>query len=702
MVILIFQSLFLTFLVGSNSILSESDFFENSYYAQVQYEYPQNTIQSASVEPLIVNASYTNKFLAVTTTNTRSSDFRSDGVRFYILGRGTLSVAEYHLSTPWDIESANYVRELDISPEMGSEIQQSAVPHGLYIKKDGGMLMWVFNRTEIWEYTLSTPWDITTAEVTQYKDLSDFLVRGHDIDFKPDGSVLFIDDRGNEAVVQFNLSTMWDISTLSLDYIYQPAPPPDAFGILATPNARGLELNSNGTRLFVTDSQTMDVLEYYVSDPYDLRSAVYIGAYNVGAESSNPRGITFSPDFRYFYISDATDDRIYQYELPVSMLTTTYRKGWNIAGLPIESTGISYDQLFTNSTQIPFSYVENSYKESTELIPSLGYWLHLSDSETVDFIGEPIANLTINLQEGWNLISGIGYSLPEVAVQDDENIINSGWYGFDGAYFTAVDIEPGYGYWVRASEAGTVTLEHTTSKMLADAKQPLQLFAPEEQFYSLHFISETDTLQTLYFGGELPSEIPATRFVMPPVPPLEAFDARFDNSHGRLAEDVTPQIALQAGGRDVKIYLQAPRWASVESWEILQTENGRLVDRQLLRDGNAIALHSPGVTYIELVPFNETFADGNSDLPNQFALEQNYPNPFNPTTQIKYQLPTTGDVRLDVYDLTGRLVVSLINGQVSAGTHTVTFDAGNLSSGVYIYRIQAGEFQQVRRLTVIK
>jgi len=693
------------FLVGMNTYLPQQELTGNKFANQ-------SASLSDPVESLIVNGSYSNKFLELVTTNTRSADFKPDGLRLYVLGRASRTIVEYHLTNAWDIETASFVRELDISEEMGSKVQESSAPHGVYIRKGDGELMWVFNRTEIWEYTLSKPWDVTSAAESGYKDLSEFIARGHDIDFKPDGTVLFIDDRDNEAVKQFVMSTPWDISTLTLDYTYQPGPPQDLFTIQTTPNARGVEFNPEGTRLFVTDTMTMDVLEYYVSEPYDLRSAVYIGAYNVGAESSNPRGITFSPDFRYFYISDATDDRIYQYELPVSMLTTTYRKGWNIAGLPIESTGISYDQLFTNSTQIPFSYVENSYKESTELIPSLGYWLHLSDSETVDFIGEPIANLTINLQEGWNLVSGIGYSLPEVAVQDDENIINSGWYGFDGAYFTAVDIEPGYGYWVRASEAGTVTLEHTTSKMLADAKQPLQLFAPEEQFYSLHFISETDTLQTLYFGAELPEDISVTVFAMPPIPPSQAFDARFTGVGSRLAENTAPQISLQPGVREVEIHLQTPAMASMESWEIIQlTKDGRSMDRQIIRDGETIALHSPEITHIELMPKDGQLTE-EPDLPNKFALEQNYPNPFNPTTVISFQLPQQSYVRLEIFDVMGRRIAQLANETMEAGVHQVSFDATDLASGMYMYRLQArsslgedglaGDFLQTRQMMLVK
>ncbi len=91
------------------------------------------------------------------------------------------------------------------------------------------------------------------------------------------------------------------------------------------------------------------------------------------------------------------------------------------------------------------------------------------------------------------------------------------------------------------------------------------------------------------------------------------------------------------------------------------------------------------------------------DTPIEFALGQNYPNPFNPSTTIKYALPEIATVRLDVYDMLGRRVATLVNNDAhAAGYHTVIFDASRLASGVYIYRLQAGSTTITRKLTLIK
>lgn len=90
------------------------------------------------------------------------------------------------------------------------------------------------------------------------------------------------------------------------------------------------------------------------------------------------------------------------------------------------------------------------------------------------------------------------------------------------------------------------------------------------------------------------------------------------------------------------------------------------------------------------------------DVPSSTKLAQNYPNPFNPSTTINYTLKTSGSVNLKVYDITGRLVQELVNGHKNAGEHTVSFNASNLASGLYIYRLHAAGKIITKKMTLIK
>ncbi|MDH3267375.1 MAG: T9SS type A sorting domain-containing protein, partial [Ignavibacteria bacterium] len=89
-------------------------------------------------------------------------------------------------------------------------------------------------------------------------------------------------------------------------------------------------------------------------------------------------------------------------------------------------------------------------------------------------------------------------------------------------------------------------------------------------------------------------------------------------------------------------------------------------------------------------------------IPLQFSLEQNYPNPFNPSTTIEYTIPQNGFVSLKVFNVLGKEVATLVNGQNDAGNHKVEFDATSLNSGVYFYRIESRNFVETKKLVLLK
>lgn len=92
----------------------------------------------------------------------------------------------------------------------------------------------------------------------------------------------------------------------------------------------------------------------------------------------------------------------------------------------------------------------------------------------------------------------------------------------------------------------------------------------------------------------------------------------------------------------------------------------------------------------------------NNSIPKFFSLEQNYPNPFNPVTTIEYSLPVVGEVSLIIYNVIGEEVAGLVNEVQQAGFHLVTWNATKMSSGIYFYRLQSGDFVQTRKILLLK
>ncbi len=115
-------------------------------------------------------------------------------------------------------------------------------------------------------------------------------------------------------------------------------------------------------------------------------------------------------------------------------------------------------------------------------------------------------------------------------------------------------------------------------------------------------------------------------------------------------------------------------WLSCENGRILKTTTG-------------------GITYV---------ASGNSEIPDNFSLSQNYPNPFNPTTTINYELPVTNFVSIKVYDVLGNEVETLVNEKQNAGSYSVGFNAAELPSGIYFYKLVTEKFSETKKMILVK
>ena len=147
------------------------------------------------------------------------------------------------------------------------------------------------------------------------------------------------------------------------------------------------------------------------------------------------------------------------------------------------------------------------------------------------------------------------------------------------------------------------------------------------------------------------------------------------------------------------------------SYHILFLKNGSYfiraskVGNQTIEYGNTINIdlkNKPTTDNVDLY-FNLTGTEKNiGETPNSFKLFQNFPNPFNPSTIIKYKIPKESFVFIKVYDIIGREIATLVSEQQKAGYYNVQFNAANLPTGIYFYRISSGNYSAVNKMLLLK
>jgi len=139
-----------------------------------------------------------------------------------------------------------------------------------------------------------------------------------------------------------------------------------------------------------------------------------------------------------------------------------------------------------------------------------------------------------------------------------------------------------------------------------------------------------------------------------------------------------------------------------QTWQIFMPEwKGYMIGSIVQLDSNRILINADGYNYILTVDV-VTAVSQNPTIPSSFQLFQNYPNPFNPTTTIEFSLPARSFVKLTIYDALGQEVETLVNEEKQAGIHRIQFNGSNLPTGVYFYRLEAGNFVDTRKMVLVK
>jgi hypothetical protein len=372
----------------------------------------------------------------------------------------------------------------------------------------------------------------------------------------------------------------------------------------------------------------------------------------------------------------------------------SYRKGWNLVGLPTDPSTVDYAAVYETLAPLTPTVTWDGlqYVPQPALTPGVAYWLDARAMRTQLFEGASIPSISLSLEEGWNMISGPNCAVPFGAIADPGGILIDGTlYTFDGMYRRTETLAAGHGYWVLASGDGGVTLTCGVTGLAAKADEPIPSDAGVLAVWS------DAGRQTLVFGAPLADGEAPDQYALPPRASASTFDVRFATDRWREA-GTEAVIRIQSPDALVRLVVESLPLALGPTLLVEELGLEGVRESHVLSIGEPIEIDPSQTNRLRIQALAES-----TERPERFSLLGNYPNPFNPTTSIVFDLPEEAAVEVAVYDLLGHQVLALPARTFEAGSgRRLTVDASTLASGVYVYRLLAGREARSGRFVVLK
>jgi sugar lactone lactonase YvrE len=236
--------------------------------------------------------------------------FKSDGTKMYVLGRRFDTIYEYNLSTAWDVSTGTYSQKKSVQ-------SQEFEPNGMYIKSDGTKLYLTgASGDDVNEYNMSTAWDISTLSYVQNFSVSTEDTVPQSVFFKSDGTKMYVLGYIGKDVNEYDLSTAWDISTASYSQNFSVS------GKESSPS--GFFFKSDGTKMYVSGSGSDKVHEYSLSTAWDVSTASFTNSSssNVLIDDS-PRSIFLKSDGTELFLAGFATNSVFQFALSTAYSIST-------------------------------------------------------------------------------------------------------------------------------------------------------------------------------------------------------------------------------------------------------------------------------------------------------------------------------------------------------------------------------------------
>ncbi len=370
---------------------------------------------------------------------------------------------------------------------------------------------------------------------------------------------------------------------------------------------------------------------------------------------------------RIFVLSDST----------VVSVPTNVLAGWDMISLPVNVPDNHATMIYPTAISKPFAY-QGGYVPLTTMLNGYGYWMKFGDSETVSISGIEVFQDSVNVEKGWNIIGSISTPMPALGLTSQPpGIITSALFGYNGSYYTADTIAPGFGYWIEVNQNGVLNFNAPTGRISPSTVENNTSLADAT---SLSIRDAAGTQKSLYLI-DIANETPRLHLLrkLPPPPPSGAFDVRF--ASGDQLKTVSPKSR-----NEYPIVISSAVYPLMLSWR-----TGALRDQvSLTLDGKELVLNGSGsLTLVHPIESISLKTNAGEQSPSDYRLDPAFPNPFNPSTIIRYGLPVQSRVTLKVYNLLGQVVATLVNETQSSGEKSVTWNAAGVSSGMYFIRFAA-------------
>ena len=337
--------------------------------------------------------------------------------------------------------------------------------------------------------------------------------------------------------------------------------------------------------------------------------------------------------------------------------------GWNIVSVPLNSNVFSTSGLFPSAISPAYAY-SNGYYLTDTLSLGEGYWLKFASNQSIPICGSASTSNSVQVKSGWNMIGVYDKNVNVSSITSNPpDIVITPFYGFENGYVSSLTLNVGKGYWVKASQNGSINF-NTTSKNL-ETKNYIN-----DDWTKLIFSDINGYKQILYLTNE---NFEKERYELPPNPPASISDIRFANDCLLNQIGEMNYIKLQSIDYPLKIELIG----SINNFQQLVLVDELNKETYYLNSTSPLILNKPA----ELLKVEfET-------LPVVFKVHQNYPNPFNSQTSIRFELPESGQIKLSIYNSLGQRVQELNRDFSQAGVYTEKFSFDGFSAGVYFVEI---------------